>query len=170
MVTWSTTSHDPLRAGGIAHVWRRLRSLTALSVVIRATVILSHCSAAERCLVTLTLWPSGRMTGMDWLLLLIHFLYTCICYAIWIHWSAAIYTVWVKKSPWDFLTFSPNGWEFPVQILHAYYTFLSPMSDKVFIQFSATLMKLCHTKRDHHYKCSVQNVHHRPKRTLGGRT
>jgi len=39
----------------------------------------------------------------------------------------AVYTVWVKKiPPWGFLTFFvPNGWEFLVQILHTYYTFLS---------------------------------------------
>ena len=37
-------------------------------------------------------------------------------------------TVWVKKiSPWSFLIFFPNGWEFLVQILHAYYTFLSTL-------------------------------------------
>jgi len=38
------------------------------------------------------------------------------------------YIVWVKKIiPWNFLTFSPNGWEFLVQILNAYYTFLSTL-------------------------------------------
>ena len=30
-----------------------------------------------------------------------------------------------KKFPRGFLTFSPNGWKFLVQILRAYYTFLS---------------------------------------------
>jgi len=30
-----------------------------------------------------------------------------------------------KNPPWDILTFSSNDWEFLVQILHAYYTFLS---------------------------------------------
>jgi len=36
--------------------------------------------------------------------------------------------VWVKKSPlWCFLTFPANGWEFLVQLLHAYYTFLSTL-------------------------------------------
>jgi len=34
------------------------------------------------------------------------------------------YTVWVKKSTGGFLTFSPNGWEFLVQILLAYYFFI----------------------------------------------
>jgi len=37
---------------------------------------------------------------------------------------------------------------------------------QIFIQLSATLTKLCHIKRDHHNV----NLHHRPKRTLGGRT
>ena len=37
---------------------------------------------------------------------------------------------------------------------------------QIFIQLSATLTKLCHIKRDHHN----MNVHHRPKRTPGGRT
>jgi len=37
---------------------------------------------------------------------------------------------------------------------------------QIFIQLSATLTKLCHIKHDHHNV----NVHHRPKRTLGGRT
>ena len=40
-------------------------------------------------------------------------------------------TVWVKKNPpWGFLAFFPNGWEFFVQILHAYYTFLSTLDYK----------------------------------------
>jgi len=39
-------------------------------------------------------------------------------------------TVWVKKSPPPliFVTFSPNSWEFLVQILYAYYTFLSKLN------------------------------------------
>ena len=40
---------------------------------------------------------------------------------------------------------------------------------QIFIQVPATLTKLCHIKRDHHYNYA-QNVHHRPKRMLGGRT
>jgi len=38
---------------------------------------------------------------------------------------------------------------------------------QIFIQLSPTLTKLRHIKRDNHY---AQNVHHRLKRTLGGRT
>jgi len=68
----------------------------------------------------------------------------------------------------DFLTFFPNGWEFLVQILHAYYAFLPTLNHMhIFVQLVATLTKLCH-KRDHHH--NARNVHHRPKRTLGGRT
>jgi len=38
-------------------------------------------------------------------------------------------TVWVKKIPPEiFWHFSPNDWEFLVQILHAYYTFLSTLN------------------------------------------
>jgi len=40
--------------------------------------------------------------------------------------------------------------EFLVQILHAYYTFLSMLDYTIFIQLSATLTKLRHIKRDHH--------------------
>ena len=46
------------------------------------------------------------------------------------------------------LVVAPNGWEFLVQILHAYYTFISTL-DYIFIQLSATLTKLCHIKCDH---------------------
>jgi len=65
--------------------------------------------------------------------------------------DTSVYSVSQKNSPWNFLTFFPNGWEFLVQILHAYYTFLSTLDYKFFIQLSATLTKLCHhIKRDHH--------------------
>ena len=40
------------------------------------------------------------------------------------------YTVWVKKSPEIFWHFSPNDWEFLVQILRAYCTFLSTLKYK----------------------------------------
>jgi len=46
------------------------------------------------------------------------------------------YTVWVKKSPPQFfLTFSPNGWEFLVQILHTYSTFLSTLEYKFLFNY-----------------------------------
>ena len=37
--------------------------------------------------------------------------------------------------PWNFLTFFPNGWEFLVQILHAYYTFLSTLDYKFLFNY-----------------------------------
>jgi len=41
------------------------------------------------------------------------------------------YRVWVKPPPpWIFLAFFQNGWEVLVQILHAYYTFLSTLDYK----------------------------------------
>jgi len=50
-------------------------------------------------------------------------------------WSLS--TVWVKPSPpqkifWHFLS---NGWEFLVQILHAYYTFLSMLDYKFLFSY-----------------------------------
>ena len=42
---------------------------------------------------------------------------------------------------------------------------------QIFIQLPATLTKLCHIKRDHPVHIMLhENVHHRPKRTLGART
>jgi len=72
--------------------------------------------------------------------------------------------------------FFTKVWEFLVQILHAYYIFLSTLDYKFLIQLSATLTKLCHIKRDHHNVLKMStiecapNVRHRPKRTLGGPT
>jgi len=62
-----------------------------------------------------------------------------------------------KKSPPEvFWHFSPNCWEFLVQILHAYYTFLSTLDYKFLVQLSKTLTKLRHIKCDHpvHTICS----------------
>jgi len=46
-------------------------------------------------------------------------------------------TVWVKKKspPEIFWHFSPNGWEFLVQILHTYYTFLSTLDYKLLFSY-----------------------------------
>jgi len=45
-------------------------------------------------------------------------------------------TVWVKKSPLEiFWRFFPNGWEFLVQFLHAYRTFLSTMDYKFLFNY-----------------------------------
>jgi len=42
----------------------------------------------------------------------------------------------MSQTPWNFLTFSPNGWEFLVQILHAYYTFLPTLEYKFLLAHS----------------------------------
>jgi len=43
MVTWSMTSRDPLRAGGVACAWRRFRSLTVFLVKLAAGRHLEFC-------------------------------------------------------------------------------------------------------------------------------
>ena len=55
----------------------------------------------------------------------------CLCYALFGPRQKFSTTVWVNlPPPWYFLTFFPNGWEFLVQILPAYYTFLSTLDYK----------------------------------------
>jgi len=45
-------------------------------------------------------------------------------------------TVWVKiPPPWNFLTFSPNSWEFLVHILYAYCKFLSTLDYKFLFNY-----------------------------------
>jgi len=52
------------------------------------------------------------------------------------------YTVWVKKIPNTvFWYFFPDGWEFLIDYLHTYYTFLSTLDYKFFIQLFPTLTK-----------------------------
>jgi len=45
-----------------------------------------------------------------------------------------MYSVSQKKipPPYGFLDFFPNGWEFLINFLHAYYTILSPLDYKFF--------------------------------------
>ena len=50
---------------------------------------------------------------------------------------------------WHFLTFSPNSWDFLVQILHDYYTFLSVLDYQFLFTYLPTVTKLCHIKCDH---------------------
>jgi len=46
------------------------------------------------------------------------------------------HTVWVKNPPPEILLhFSPNGWEFLVQILHAYYMFLPTLNYKFLFNY-----------------------------------
>jgi len=74
-----------------------------------------------------------------------------------------------KKNPGDFLTFFPKRFG----IFSPNFTWLLYIhiyaGIQIFIQLPATLTKLHHIKRDHHY-IYAQSVHHRLKRTLGGRT
>ena len=44
-----------------------------------------------------------------------------------------------QNTRWHFLTFSPNSWEFLVQILHAYYAILSTLYDKFIFNY----LQLC---------------------------
>jgi len=72
-----------------------------------------------------------------------------------------------KNPPWGFVAIFPKR----LGIFRPNFTRLLcvPIYARVriFIEFSATLTKLCHIKHDHpvHIIC-LQNVHHRPKRTL----
>jgi len=69
-----------------------------------------------------------------------------------------MYSVSRKNSPLIFFRhFFQNGWEFLVQISHAYYTFLSTLDYNFFIQLPATLTKLPH-KRDHHYMRKMSTI------------
>ena len=73
----------------------------------------------------------------------------------------------LKKNPiWGFPTFSQNGSEFLVQILHAYYKFLFTLTCKFmfsYLQLSRSYAILSATIQ---FTQHAQNVHHRPKRTL----
>ena len=80
-----------------------------------------------------------------------------------------MYSVCVKKSLppiFDLIIFFPKR----LEIFSPYFTRLLYVPIyaglQIVIQFSSTLTKLRHIKRDHH----AQNAHHRLKRMLGGRT
>jgi len=64
-------------------------------------------------------------------------------------------SVWVKRP--CFLTFSPNGWGFMVQILLSDYTFLSTLDNKFFL-FNYLQLWLCHVKRDHHHMLEMSTI------------
>jgi len=44
-----------------------------------------------------------------------------------------VYNVSQKNTPWGFLAFLPNDWEFLVHILHAYYAFPSTLDYKLLL-------------------------------------
>ena len=77
-------------------------------------------------------------------------------------------TVWVKKNPPPeiFWHFFPNGWEFFVQILHAYYMFLSTLDYKFLFNYLQLWRSYAILSATTQFTSYVQNVHHRPKRTL----
>ena len=76
----------------------------------------------------------------------------------------SVYTVWVKKG---FLTFSPNDWEFLVQILQAYYTFHISGRLQIFLfNYLQLWWSYAILSATTQFTSYVQNVHHRPKRTL----
>jgi len=60
---------------------------------------------------------------------------------------------------WHFLTFFPNNWEFLVQILHTYYTFLSTLDCKFLSNYVSTVTKLCHIKCEHAACVSADGGH-----------
>jgi len=68
-------------------------------------------------------------------------------YTLWLANGCAVVqllsTVWVKKSPRGFLTFSPNGWDFKLIFIHLLYV-ANYARLQIFIQLSLTF-----TKRDH---------------------
>jgi len=53
------------------------------------------------------------------------------------HGPRRLSTVWVEKipDPWFFWRFYPNGWEFLVQIIHAYCTFSSTSDCKILFSY-----------------------------------
>jgi len=74
-----------------------------------------------------------------------------------------------KSAPESLWHFFPNGWEFLVQILHAYYTFISTLDYKFlfnYLQLWRSYAILSATT----VMCSNVIVHRQPKRTLGGHT
>ena len=56
----------------------------------------------------------------------------------------------VRNALWHFPIFFPNSWEFLVQILHAYYTFIYTLEYKfLFSYLQLQQSYACHSKCDH---------------------
>jgi len=70
------------------------------------------------------------------------------------------YSVSQKNPPSEiFWHFFPNGWEFLVQILHTYCTYVHTFARvQIFIQLPATLTKLRHIKHIHHYMLKMSAI------------
>ena len=77
------------------------------------------------------------------------------------------YTVWVKKIPpkvlWQFFQ---NVWQFFDQILLAYYTFLYTLEYEFLFNYLQRWRSYAILSVTIQLTSCVQNVHHRPKRTL----
>jgi len=83
-------------------------------------------------------------------------------------WELWIQCVWVKKIPPEVLwQFFQNCWEFFDHIFICLLCIPINARIRIFIQLSATFTKLCHISSvTTQFTSSVQNVHHRLKRTL----
>ena len=84
--------------------------------------------------------------------------------------SVCLYSVGDESKnppPEVFGRFFPNSWKFLVQILHAYSTFLSTLDYKISFSYLQLWWSYAILSATIWY---AQNIHHRPKRTLGGRT
>ena len=62
--------------------------------------------------------------------------------------------------------FSPNGWEFLVQILHTYYSFRSTLDYRFLFNDRQHWRSYAILSATTQFTPYVQNIHHRPKRTL----
>jgi len=113
---------------------------------------LSYTSAAWRRLIeSFNENQTGRSTSADMLLT------DCMVRSRRRRRLARSTTVWVKKFLEVFWHFFPNGWEFSVQIFPGLLRVPIYARRQIFIQLSATLMKLWHITRDYpavHVICS----------------
>jgi len=71
-----------------------------------------------------------------------------------------------QKSPWGFLTFFPKRLKILVQILHAYYMFLSTFQYKFLFSYLQLWRIYATLSATIQFTPYAQNVHHWPKRTL----
>ena len=62
-----------------------------------------------------------------------------------VHSDHVNYSVSQKKSPYGFLNFFPNGFEFLINSLHTYYKIISTLEYKFLFKY----LQLWYTKRDH---------------------
>ena len=63
-----------------------------------------------------------------------------------------------NPTPWNFLTFFANNLEFLVQNFTCLLYIPIYAGLQIIIQLSATLMKLCRIKRDHHYMLKMSTI------------